>query len=405
MSGENPGKIFWGTLHNHSTISWDVFRGSPSKIYRLNKAQGLDFCSITDHDSPFGVGDSQRRWQKSVRRTEEFNQPHEFVTFIGYEWTSGQGPPFYPLTKNYLYLRNLGRFNYSSKFWGHKNVYFPGGEASIPKRAFSWNQRGSDTPVKLWGKIEPYGGMTITHHPLGGPTPAATWEDWDPQREPLVEIFSIHGNSETEDCRYRVYKADLDGTHSVRYALGKGFRLGFVAGTDSHCYLENALGQEAMWLNLTKFISGNPEVPAPGLTGVYAEELTREGLWQAFFARRTFATTGAKIKVYFSVEDTFMGGFREVVDEPELQFAIAGTSPLARVEIIKNGQVIEVFDLSGSKEVKRSFVDTSLLSDYNYYYLRVFQGDGHMAWSSPVWLAVPEKFKNLWGRSRANRND
>ncbi|MGD1996808.1 MAG: DUF3604 domain-containing protein, partial [Anaerolineae bacterium] len=333
--------LYWGTLHNHSTLSWDVVQGTPQKIYRLAMKDGLHFCSITEHDSPFGVAESRRRWRKSVSMANQFYKPGEFVTFIGYEWTSGQGPPFYQLVRNLLLLKYRRAFALGAKTYGHKNVYFPGDD--VPERAFAWNSKASNTPPKLWSKIAPYMGITITHHPLGGPTPAANWECWDPKFEPLVEIFSQHGNSESEDCRYRVYHANLSGTHSVRYALDQGYILGFVAGTDSHRYTNKASGDLAFWLRILKSITRAQRLPGYGLTGVYADSLTRESIWDALLARRTFATTGARIIVSFTINGSLMGRVIEPEGPPQIWFRVEGTDRIDRVEVIKNGRPVSSF--------------------------------------------------------------
>ena len=380
---EKNHKLYWGTLHNHSTLSWDVFRGKPEKIYTLARKQGLDFCSITEHDSPFGVGENKKIWKKSIKYANRYNDPGKFITFIGYEWTSGQGLPFYRVIKSYLRIRHTKDFNFKSKFHGHKNVYFL--NENVPEIAFAWNNKNYDTPKKLWKNLQDYDAITITHHPLGGPTPPAKWKYWNPKMEPLVEIYSQHGNSESKDCRYRVYKPNIKGKHSVQDALNKGYILGFTAGTDSHCYSKDALGEFGGWLKLLKIITNANKIPGPGITAVYSKKLTKESLWNSFLNRRTYATTGDRIKVIFKMNDYFMGDIVKTKKKPKFKFEVNGTDKIKAVEIIKNGNSIYKINPK-EKDYIGKFKDKSQLKDHNYYYLRILQENGHMAWSSPIWI-------------------
>jgi hypothetical protein len=75
---------------------------------------------------------------------------------------------------------------------------------------------------------------------------------------------------------------------------------------------------------------------------------------------------------------------------------VAGTTKLKAVELVRNGKVIKVFepqdyhfdfaydDLSPLEQVCIDAKDKK--PPFCYYYLRVLQEDGHMAWSSPIWV-------------------
>ena len=75
---------------------------------------------------------------------------------------------------------------------------------------------------------------------------------------------------------------------------------------------------------------------------------------------------------------------------------VAGTTPLKKVELIRNGEVIQTFrsetnfldfaydDMGELAKSSLKAPDTGTL--FAFYYLRVIQADGHMAWSSPIWV-------------------
>src|SRR5262249_41950811 len=75
---------------------------------------------------------------------------------------------------------------------------------------------------------------------------------------------------------------------------------------------------------------------------------------------------------------------------------VAGSCKLRSVEIIRNGKVIHTFhptdyfldfsydDMTPLEKVAIDAQDGR--PPFAYYYLRVLQEDGHMAWGSPIWV-------------------
>src|SRR5205814_9779787 len=101
-------------------------------------------------------------------------------------------------------------------------------------------------------------------------------------RSPLVELFSMHGCSESDEAPYPMLHTmgPRDHDSTIQAGLARGLRFGFVAGTDHHS------GYAGSW--------------GDGRMAVWAESLTREALFAAFRARRTYAVTGDKIGVVFA---------------------------------------------------------------------------------------------------------
>ncbi len=64
-----------------------------------------------------------------------------------------------------------------------------------------------------------------------------------------------------------------------------------------------------------------------------------------------------------------------------------GCGPLARIEVIRNGEVI--FAEPGDGVLARLLLeDPDPPAGTSRYYLKIVQEDGQMAWSSPVWVTV-----------------
>ena len=126
-----------------------------------------------------------------------------------------------------------------------------------------------------------------------------------------------------------------------------------------------------------------------GLTAVIAPELTREAIIQALRERRCYATTGARMVLDFRVNGHGMGEeFATAAPDVAVTARVLGAAPLARLELVCNGGI--VFTQSGNGRVADIAETISLPKQQtSYFYLRVTQTDGHVAWSSPVWVSLP----------------
>jgi hypothetical protein len=260
------------------------------------------------------------------------------------------------------------------------------------------------------------------------------------QIERLVEITQIKGDSECRNGMYRVmggtdeqcdyeklWYGDVqppdceEGTGKgalagkgcqsrldfVRYALVEGlreveriganpYRMGFIGSTDTHNGNPGDTEERSLdgWAGSSddepldrigsgRFTHSNPG----GLAGVWAEENSRDALFDAFQRRETFATSGTRIEPRFfggwsyapelcndpsMLEKAYAGGVAMGSDLPALAAPDAAptflvtasrdpgsatlrTSPLERIQIIKgwagpDGQLHQaVYDVAGEK--------------------------------------------------------
>ena len=333
-----PGeRIYWGDLHLHSWLS-DGLR-SPHECYRYARdVSRLDLAALTDHDPP--IAD---HWDELRRATTWYHHPGRFVTLLGYEWSHGR--------------------------WGHKGVYFPGDEGAPV------TLRRPPTPARLYRALEELGALVISQHPAGGPAPTV-WKAVDARREPLVEIYSCHGNCESPDGARPLWCLSPARPPSyVRDALARGLKLGFVAGSNSHLgdpgspILQHAL---------------HPHPWRLGLTAVLAPELTRQAIWQALWQRRCYATTGERIYLDLEVAGHGMGQTVEAAGPVSIQAAVHGTARLVAVDLVRDGRLLRR-ESSSTSDGAWAWSDDPGPGEHCYY-LRVTQWDQEMAWSSPIWL-------------------
>ena len=106
----------------------------------------------------------------------------------------------------------------------------------------------------------------------------------------------------------------------------------------------------------------------------------------------------------FSVNGRPMGSEFGISDESEarrarnIQFYVSGTEDMETVDIICSNQTVHTVSPRGQREVQFSWEDERDFQKiaiesakwcprpFIFYYARVRQIDGEMAWSSPVWV-------------------
>jgi hypothetical protein len=76
-------------------------------------------------------------------------------------------------------------------------------------------------------------------------------------------------------------------------------------------------------------------------------------------------------------------------DKPALDVIVLGTGPLERVDVVRDGEVVHTAKLEKNASEARFHWDDPAprkLEKASYYYVRVEQKDGQMAWASPIWV-------------------
>ena len=117
---------------------------------------------------------------------------------------------------------------------------------------------------------------------------------------------------------------------------------------------------------------------------MYAEDLTREGIFKAMLARHTFAGSD-KIVVDFQILGHLPGDEFTAKKAPELSVKILGTAKLRSVEVVRNNASIYTVR-PGAETASFQYKDAHPEAGTSYYYIRVIQDDQNMAWSSPIWV-------------------
>ena len=170
-------KIYRGDMHRHTEISWDGYNdGSTEDTYRYAIDPGaLDFLAITEHN--FGVAD-EYDWFRSQKYADIFRVGSSFVPLFAYE-------------------RSIRYPN------GHRNVVFPyRGAPILDYQHYEWSSSAAyarQGPERFFAYLREVQGGCHAH--TSGTDMGTDWLDYDPEVEPIVEIYQSDRNSyECEGC-------------------------------------------------------------------------------------------------------------------------------------------------------------------------------------------------------------
>ena len=286
-------------------------------------------------------------WELTVNAAEAHNDPGNFTSFIGYEWTSNAAG-------NNLHRVVILRDDRHSAMMVVPYTTLPPLGSPEPPDLWKWMQAYED---RTGGRV-----LAIAHNgnmsnglmfprveTFGRKSADRSYSETRARWEPLYEATQIKGDGETHpflspDDEFADYETwdqgNLDlsvpkedhmlefeyarsGTrhrHADRRAhLGVNpYKFGMIGATDSHTgtrhrrggqLLRQALGRRArspsagatpsMAQNsATTNTRAGPQV-ASGLAGVWAKENTREAIFDAMMRKETYATTGPRMVVRF----------------------------------------------------------------------------------------------------------
>ena len=338
--------LYWGDFHDHTDISVCARDKNPpghDLFANERDIEKLDFCALTDH----GYNFDRAQWAYNAEQTRNNHDPGRFVTFLGEEWTSSKNPP-----------APGGKMNR----YGHRNLVFK----DPYHRRFYDSFDGDISPAELWKELEGHEFICIPHQLAdwkgkGGGNPPTDWSFVDEKLQPVAEIFQARQSYEYLGCpRQAPQGAPFKGNY-LQDAWAKGIVIGVIASPDHG--------------------GGN------GKVGVWAKELTRDGIFEAVRARHTFGTSGAKMALFFKGGDAMMGDKVRRPNGPiEFEIDALAMRAIREVVIFRNNEIV-FRDEPGDKKAELRWTDEKPLDvDLAWYYARIHAEDDELAWSSPIWF-------------------
>ena len=120
---------------------------------------------------------------------------------------------------------------------------------------------------------------------------------------------------------------------------------------------------------------------------VYSPDASRKGLLEAIRKRHTYGATD-NIILEVRMGAHFMGD--EFSTDAALPVVVKaqGTAPIERIDLLKDGQVIHSVQ-PATATGEWEFPDTDFDLKPHFYYVRLLQEDGMIAWSSPFFVNYP----------------
>jgi hypothetical protein len=299
-------EVYYGDIHNHCALSYG--HGSFEEAIQNAKLQ-LDFASVTLHadwpDMPvenesldylvqyhrYGFAQASKNWETYLKTVEDENKPGEFLLFPSHEW--------------------------HSNFYGDHCIYYRHGKnqpiieaPDLPSLRSQLRRLNTDA-------------LLIPHH-IGYKQGyrGINWNEFTEEYSPVAEIFSFHGSSEASDGPhpYLHSMGPRHGQSTAQYGWGQGHIFGVVGSTDHHNAFPGSYGS--------------------GKMGVWAESLTRSSVWQAIKNRRTYALTGDRIHLEFSLNGQLMGGVCSPDAERVIDVKVIASDTIDTIDLLHNNQVI-----------------------------------------------------------------
>jgi hypothetical protein len=340
-----------GEFHRHTEISFDGGNdGSLEDMFRYAiDVAHLDWIGNADHDNGNG---KEYTWWLTQKFTDAYHAGNAFTPIFCYERSVA-----YPMGhRNLLFvrrgIRTLPRLNEPDK----EKSAVPNGNIHV------------DDTKMLYRYLKELDGICASH--TSATSMGTDWRDNDPRVEPIVEIYQGDRNSyEKEespraghDPKSEKKPVNIAGWYPKGYinlALEKGYRFGFQSSSD----------------HISTHIS---------YCVVLAEAPGREGIVAALKKRHCYAAT-EDILVELKSGNHLMGDDFKTTAAPKLEMKVIGTKPLAKVEVLKDSGVVATFE-PRKQEYSGTWTDPQPAKGVHWYYVRVQQEDGELAWASPLYI-------------------
>ncbi len=351
--------LLLGDCHRHTDIrGHGAVDGSTEDTYRyaIDAAQ-LDFVGPSDHNEaiggtwPDGLRDYQ--WWVTQKLVDVMTHEPNFWGIYTYEHSMARPGGH----RNALFLRRGAPMRGIDR---RKNAPAPDNQ---PPAMWEWWRANVLTQAGQKSVIVPH---TFASGPLA---------DWNWPNAPFDCLLEIYQGARGSYERWRMPATEKRGGtqtddpgHFAQDALNKGNVYGFVSFSD-HASTHNS------W------------------AGVWVDQVTRESLFDAMLARRTFGATD-EIVVRTTAGNHLPGEqfTASVTSPPEIVISVEAPDEILRVDVVKNGEYAFT-QRPGGHTASLRYRDMSPELGESYYYVRVFQrdpdnptGDPEIAWASPFFV-------------------
>ena len=356
-----PVQIVRGDFHRHTELSWDGGGGNDGNLQEFYRymidAAAMDFGASTDHQG----GSYPYWWWYSQKMTDMHHLPGTYTSIFGYERSVTQPNGH----RNVFYADRSGQV--TPFFMRDQQSYALGRNAIGDMPAVGTGNVVRDDTKHLYDDVRRMGGIAISH--TSGTRMGTDWRDNDPEIEPVVEIM------QGARTNYEYLGAPLSAkSGEARDAPGGYFPVGVVRNAWNKGY------------RLGVTVSSDHGSTHYSYTMVYTDRVTREGILDAIRRRHTYGATD-NILLDVRMGEHFMGDELHASEAIPIAVNARGTTDIARVSVFRGEQLLIAHEPGGQRaEFEYLDRDARAGMGLQYYYVRVEQADGNVAWGSPIWV-------------------
>ncbi|MCT1398128.1 CehA/McbA family metallohydrolase [Paenibacillus sp. p3-SID867] len=336
--------LFKGHMHSHTSLSDGILL--PNDAYDFVKANtDFDFFAVTEHDVTYDISTGsdfitnvQDAYSKEYKllheQSDAHNRDNEFITLPGTEVT---------------WYDESGHINLFNAPW-FARTHGVGADGT-----WGWSDIKYDLPT-FYARLaqDPHAIAQFNHPRLSG--------NWS------FNEFKHYNRDVDRNLNMIEYKSSNDFAVYTK-ALDQGWHVSPVFGGDEH--------------------KGNWGMVQPHVTGMWGDNLTREGLYEAMRNHRTYVSFDRNLEMAVSAKGQMMGAILPAkTKEIELKVRINdpdANDDLVKVVVYKNsGEILKEYrNISSNKFEKEVTLATK---DGDYFIVRAFQADGEEAISAPIWI-------------------
>ncbi|WP_246245894.1 CehA/McbA family metallohydrolase [Paenibacillus lemnae] len=336
--------LYKGHLHSHTSLSDGILL--PNDAYNFVKNNtDFDFFAVTEHDVTYDIStgsdfitnvqDSYSDEYKVLHeQSDVHNHDNEFVTLPGTEVT---------------WYDESGHMNLFNAEW-FARTHGAGADGT-----WGWGDIKYDLPTFYARLAQDPQAIAQFNHPRF----TGNWSFQD---------FKHFNQDVDNNINMMEYKSANDFATYTK-VLDRGWHVSPVFGGDEH--------------------KGNWGMVQPHVTGMWGDQLTREGLYDAMQNHRTYVSFDRNLELAVSTKGKMMGSILPAKTK-KINLKIEIHDPdandhLDKVVVYKNsGEILQEYNNIASSSFEKNVNLDSENGDY--FLVRAFQTDGDEAISAPIWI-------------------
>ena len=354
-------QLYFGQLHSHTKEYSDgagTLEDGLNYVASLSEEDNVDFVAFTDHSNYFDdknaanpeaalydvsqmTEGSAQKWNKYTGDIRDFNERQsDVIALAGFEMTWSGGP-------------------------GHINTFNTPGIVSRNNTAL--NNKTADAGMKAYYALLSNENLVNSISQFNHPgTTFGNFSDfgyYDPIIDTRIQLVEV-GNGEGAIGAGGYYPS----YEQYIMALDKGWHVAPTNNQDNH---------KGKWGNAND-----------ARDVILTDDFSQEGIYQAIRDRRVYATEDKNLEINYTLNGEMLGSTIADAESANIKVSVYdpdASDSISKVEVVVNsGKVAYTWD--DPTELATGELECTIPANYNYYFIRVTQGDGDLAVTAPVWI-------------------